>query len=270
MTISLDKSLRSHHPVNTADSFLQSWTSKSTRLVYQLIVVADVSEFMSADNKKLENRNVKLDLFPRERRPVVFSLWTVPFSLYLDHNKKSKGFVSRLLVYVKKITRNYISWSIINSYQYHLRNPVCVGAKFLSHLQREESFLTSGKRSGDLWPSGFDLLLLCVSSAGAVLQGAQTRIHMEAPAGLGYELSGRRGDGSEDQSPPQTATPPQTQAAAGRPEETEDLHGQNRYWGHTWHWCFTRWHSEICLYQQVFTPFSSQLEVGHLLSYCWI
>lgn len=70
-----------------------------------------------------------------------------------------------------------------------------------------------------------------VSPAGGALQSAQTPVHLEAAAGVGDELSGRRGDGSEGPSPPQTATPPGTQTPAGRPEETEDPHGQNRWGG---------------------------------------
>lgn len=73
-----------------------------------------------------------------------------------------------------------------------------------------------------------------VSAAGGLLQRAQTPVHLEAAAGVGDELSGWRGDGSEDQSPPQTATPPPTQTPPGHPEETEDPHGQNRYGGQTW------------------------------------
>lgn len=75
------------------------------------------------------------------------------------------------------------------------------------------------------------LIIHFVFLAGGVLQRAPTPVHLEAAAGMGGELSSRRGDGSKDPRPSQTATPSQTQTAPGRPEETEDLHGQNRYRG---------------------------------------
>ena len=68
-----------------------------------------------------------------------------------------------------------------------------------------------------------------VFPAGGVLQGAQTLIHLEAAAGMGDELSGQCRHGTEDQRPPQTAAPSQTQTTPGHPEEAEDPHGRNRY-----------------------------------------
>lgn len=73
------------------------------------------------------------------------------------------------------------------------------------------------------------LACFCLLPAGGRLQGAQTPVHLETAAGMGDELSGRRGDGSEGQSHPATATPPQTPPSGGHPEETPRLHGKNRW-----------------------------------------